>query len=422
MMNKVKRLMACLITLIMLFNTLPIPAIAAAAEALAGDKNEESVEVVDDIVEVSSKPKQIKLAAGATQHTVTIINNTGSSSINLGDMYILFMNGSNYHYEKIDDRSVYIASSFHALWGDDANETQIYDGNQTTIIKLGDAAGQQKFKDWMFDQSGTYHVYASGDTITDLNTNQTYPLTINTDQATDTTTITIGNVGSIPHSASINGLLDSLNDNNYSIVATVGGSQYAAQISGNGTVFFSGNEAVDGKLPDAADQGSVKIVHAPDLITQVDQIVDANGTVYSISGPVLNTSTHDYAFTATPREEYTADFSTEIESFSGYYVVAIQDGNPISYAPLTNGNLTFSNGISVYNDTTFIVVKADSIDLSNLNSISADNKATASGDTIDDIQFTWTADSDTKRFHFVANRTIRPISNCRQAQIPRTCT
>lgn len=133
-----------------------------------------------------------------------------------------------------------------------------------------------------------------------------YPVTITPSGESNNAefVITIGNasVGPVEHTASISGLTSW--QANYYVTAKVDGADYYAPINSDGTVgsFATGGVATsNGKLPDKADANSVKIVlQGSGSYTEITKVTATDNKEYTISGPELNTSTHDYHFEMLP--------------------------------------------------------------------------------------------------------------------------
>ena len=174
----------------------------------------------------------------------------------------------------------------------------------------------------------------------------------------NTTTITIGSVEPTPHMVAVSGLDDGDTFDQNRVVAKVGETTYHGNV-GVSVVF---DETGSNTIPDEADEGSVKIV-ANESDVPVTSILSSNSTnEYYISGPVLDSTSHTYQFTATKKEISYAKCVVQGGTLgNNYYVLASDNNNRvIGFAQLKDGDLSFINesqNKDIYNNTSFVIVK-----------------------------------------------------------------
>ena len=176
--------------------------------------------------------------------------------------------------------------------------------------------------------------------------------------------------------------------NGYQVLAVVNGVSYKTSITKNmDPVYFNGTY----QFPDKPE----KIAIVDDINRVFYEIDTDGGSSFIISEPIFDETNHKCTLSGYERKACRIYFepASGTEMPDTYYIVAKRKGSGIAvaYAEIKNGKITKDEG-TLYNDTAFVIVKADSFSLGTYNGSPGSYKEciTKSGDSFNNkITFTW---------------------------------
>ena len=176
--------------------------------------------------------------------------------------------------------------------------------------------------------------------------------------------------------------------NGYQVLAVVNGVSYKTSITKNmDPVYFNGTY----QFPDKPE----KIAIVDDFNRVFYEIDTDGGSSFIISEPIFDETNHKCTLSGYERKACRIYFepASGTEMPDTYYIVAKRKGSGIAvaYAEIKNGKITKYEG-TLYNDTAFVIVKADSFSLGTYNGSPGSYKEciTKSGDSFNNkITFTW---------------------------------
>ncbi|SNT93233.1 T surface-antigen of pili, partial [Aristaeella hokkaidonensis] len=411
-----KKTLAFLLTLVMLVNILPVSVLAEQPD------------------EGRRGPLNVQKSRGVNDNYHTVIITVADDVSWNGHLYFVLKqeqvstpqgNADQYFVGEIQKPGGTVqATTFKAAyWGASDN---LYDNTKHVEAKA--AVNNWNVNNTINSESP---INSSGD-VKYIDSINNAPIRISTDDDNNTTTITIGEITTVPvpHTVSIEmhnngGPIPQINikNNAYCVVATVNNVAYYGLISEDGTVgkFYSdaGDQTEDGIIPDIADDGSVKIVEyvngktaealaAKTPLAEIERGGPAGPggpEYYTVTGPELDETANEYCFTLAEKKECKATLTntTGIDLLNLYALAKVGD-TPVAYADLSNLTrsektmLSFTDGtqqIKLYNNTTFEIVYYDgnNLNLANLNA--SNEKLTINNGIVDDIHFEWNSEPTT---------------------------
>ena len=393
MKTTVKRLLALLMVLMMVFD------IAPTTSSLAEQTNTTST-TESGVIRQPARTNSNE--AKASEHTVTLEIASGISTENLYVLLRQWYNGNCYYrFAKIGNNNTITIKELKSLYTEEKRYQSDDDSTEVNVCNMVNIAINDGYLP--SNQNLEWKIQTKGQINSEFAyTAENVEVVVSKDH--NSTTITIGESNN-PYTVSISGIPQTITQERpvYFVKATVQGEQsqnYYAQITGAGSVDFGENAS------NLKGEVSVSIVNSQ---YEPVSLLEIDGSEYIIQTPESATS-RNFEFVATKRETYEINYEiTSALSQDGgteetYYYAIARNGNTFVAYVLLNGSEIIlkqrnnNNSESlIYNDTSFTFLKTTNNTLDFNIDPNSVGTPIANGEKDGLYTFSWNVDNENKK-------------------------